>query len=214
MKFSCIKPWDTNKTLEATFKFIYKNQNLPNGEFLETILYLAPALKEIQSYENYDNRNEAYNIIYGKVIEVKSNYVKLEVVSECDKELQVYTVAYSDIQNLRSGVISKFTNEYISYINKLPMVCECYGNRYYDLLVKLEKAILTLKESELLYLIYSGRFSFGYNQEQYTIVNNLIIVDNNGIVPITTVAGFFIVENKKSNVSNFKEESEENMGEV
>lgn len=202
MSYSCIKPWDTNTTLEATFRFIYQNQKLPDGKYISSRVYLATALKKDQTYEDYNNREEAYNVLDGIIVDVKENYFKIETGSICPDKVQICTVNYSDITNIISEVIFKNFDKYTAYMNSLPKLCVSNGNRYYDLLVRLKKELLSMKEWELLYVIYAGIFSLGYSKEQYTIIRNLIVINNlkyvesAGVIPITTVSGFFVVESK------------------
>lgn len=202
MTHSCINAYDTNKTLEATFRFIYQNQKLPNGKYLNTRIYLATALKTSQSYEDYKNRNEAFNLVSGIVVEVKENYLKMQTSSMCPNDDQIYIVAYSDISSIISETLFENIDKYKAYMSSLPKICACRGDRYYDLLVRLEKELSTMKESELLHTIYSGIFSFGYTKDQYSIIGNLILldtlgwIDNASLSPITAVSGFFVVEGK------------------
>lgn len=202
MSCSCIKPWDTNKTLEATFKFIYKNQELPDGNFIGTRVYLAQALKKNQTYDNYNNRDEAFNALEGKILEVKESYFIIETGSPCQNEVQICTVAYRDVTSILSDVIFNNFNKYIAYMDSLPELCDSPGDRYYDILVKLKKELSRMKDSEILYVIYTGLFNLGYSKSQYVIIKNLVVINNlkyvetSGVSPINTVSGFFIVEGK------------------
>lgn len=188
----CIEAWDTNRTLEATFKFIKENQNVASGVFYQTILYLGIALKDSQDFSNYNDRQQVFNIIYGKIIKVKDSYLVMETVSTCTGETQEYTVAYSDIVNVRSDVFSVYFDEYVKYMSKLPALCKSCGDRYYDLIQALQSKIDENNPLVSLYLIYGGNFSLEYSESEYDIVENLVIIQRNGLVPITSITGFFI----------------------
>lgn len=189
----CIKPWDTNKTLKATFKFIKDNQNTPSGSFYQTTLYLGISILESQDFNNYNNRKQAFNIINGKIIKVRDSYLVIETASPCFEEVQEYTVAYSDIANVRCEVFSIYFNEYMAYMNNLPSVCNTCGNRYYEMIQALQSKISENNPFVSLYLIYGGNFSLQYSESDFNIVKNLVIVQKNGLIPITYITGFFTV---------------------
>lgn len=207
MSCYCINPCDTNKTLEATFNFIYNNQDLPNGEYYSTNIYLGIALTDDLSYENYNNRKEVSNIIYGKIVEVKETYCKIQTNSLCGSEMQIFTVAYSNILNIISSVFYYYNDRYINYMNHLPKLCIDYGNRCYNLLRRFKEELSKLNPKESLYLIYGKSFSLQYTREDIKILSNLVYLNNGGIVPVTALSGFFTVEEEI-----LKENKLENMG--
>lgn len=192
----CINASDTNKTLEATFRFIYENQKAPDGSYYSTNIYLGISSISNLNYENYNDRNLAVNIIVGKIIEVRKTYCKVETISLCENEVQIYTISYSDIENIISTPLLVYSDEYINYMNRLPRLCGCCESRDYNLLNELETELLNLKQSQTLNLIYAGIFSSQYTKEEYVIIRNLIYINKNGIVPINVVSGFFIVDSK------------------
>lgn len=198
MSSFCINPWDTKKTLRSTFQYIYHHQNLNGDNYLETIIYLAPALKKSQDFNNYTNRDEVFNIIYGKVFSFNESQITMEVPSLCINEKQYYTIAYNDISTFRSEVITQFYDDYIAYMASLPPLCKCSNSTYYSLLRTLNFSLNKLSLNELLHLIYSGRFSYGYSKTDYHIVRNLIIIQKNGVIPITSVGGFFITPDSET----------------
>lgn len=199
-KQSCILPWETNKTIKATFKFLKDYQDSDEVVNTNTSLFLGIASLKMANLNNYEERNLVFNYIYGKIVDVLDNAVVIEATFECG--VSIYTVAYSDIQSIQNDILLQYKDDYLEYMDKLPHLCKCEGNRYYDILKAIRWDIYKNEENESLdlVLIYAGAFSREYSLKYAKVVRNLILLSN-GIVPITYVMGYFIttplVENKE-----------------
>lgn len=191
-EYNCILPWDTNRTLKATFEFIKKHQIDENGAEITTSIYMGIASLINLNLSNYNERNIVFNYIQGTVLEVLDNSVIISVKIDCEDKLLPYVLAYSDIQNIQSEIFTKYYEEYLSCMDCLPCLCECKGNRYYDILNALKEKIRVNKNNENLefYVIYGGIFSRPYLAKELDVVKNLILF-RSGIVPITSINGYF-----------------------
>lgn len=194
-KDSCILPWDTNKTMKATFKFLKKYQDLDIGIDTNTRLYLGIASLNYLTLDNYKEREVVFNLISGKIAEILDSAVIIEGKFECGTSL--FTVAYSDIENLQNDLLLKYKDEYVDYMNRLPHICKCDGNKYYDILKALRYDIYKNENDENLefVLMYGGSFSRNYSLKYVEIVRNLIFISN-GVVPVTYTNGYFLAGKK------------------
>ncbi|MGL4773132.1 MAG: hypothetical protein ACRC2K_06140 [Clostridium sp.] len=189
-KGSCIHPGDTNRTIKATFKFIKEYQGLEEGIDTNTRLYLGLAsLKEL-NLNDYKLRNTVFNNITGKIIDALDHEVVMEVPFE--GAVAIYTVSYSEIQNLQNDLLIKYKDEFLAYMDKLPPLCKCEGNRYYDILVPLNWEVLNNQNNQDMdfVVMYGGGFSGVYKAMDIVVVRNLIFIIN-GIIPVTYVMGYF-----------------------
>lgn len=185
---SCLLPWDTNKSIKATFNFLKSRQLNDDGSISTTLLFLGISSLSNINLENYTERNLAYNLIEGTISEVLDNSVVLSVQYKCAKT--PFVVAYSDIQNIQSDVFIKYQNEYIDYLNLLPPLCKCDGNRYYDILNALTTSLNNNPKFKIV-LIYSGIFSRKYMVSDIAVTKNLILF-NNAVLPVTQLMGYFL----------------------
>lgn len=193
-KLCCLPVTDIYTTLEATFNFIKDNQIDSNGNLNKILIFLEISLLNDQGTLISDPRETAFNSIIGFISTVGDTYLKIISDSVCTNKYEEYTIAYSDISNFYSSILKEYFNDYSEMINKLPLVCECTNNPYYNMLTALTNTInsnSTLTNKEL-YIIYNGLSSLPYPPSSYLIMKNLIINNQSSIIPITNVNGFFI----------------------
>lgn len=191
----CLLPWDTNRTYKATFKFLQDNQVNKDGTINLTSIYLGLTSLIDLNLENYTERQTVFNFIEGKILKVLNNSVVILGSSECGNSQ--YTLAYSDMQNIQNSIFSTKSEEYACYMNKvLPPLCKCVGNKNYDLLVDIRSKLSMNEYNEniLFYFIYGGIFSKGYTPSELRVVKNVVLFPA-GIVPITSILGYFQTEN-------------------
>lgn len=193
-KLCCLSVTDIYTTLKTTFNFIKDNQVDINGNLNKVLIFLEISLLNNQGTLISDPRETAFNSIIGFISVVGDTSLKVISDSVCANKYEEYTIAYSDISNFYSSILSEFFYDYSEIMNKLPLICESCNNPYYNMLTSLNDAInlnLALDNKEI-YVIYNGLSSLGYSPSSYTIIKNLIIINNSSIVPITNVNGFFI----------------------
>lgn len=188
----CILPWDTNRTIRETFIFIKNYQDKLENQDISVYIFMGIASLNSENLSNYNERNLVNNLIEGTVEEVYDNSVLIASPYKCSDEEKksTFLLAYSDIQTFKSNVLTVFKDDYCEYMESLPYVCKCSGNRYYDLILAIKCSLSKNKEFTNYVFVYSGIFSQVYIGNDIKIIKNLILV-NDGIIPITAINGFF-----------------------
>lgn len=202
-KCNCILPWDTNNTLKATFKFLKEYQGLYGEIDSNTRLYLGIASLEWLNLDNYKERNQAVNFIYGKIVDILDYAVVIESPFECKSA--IYIVAYSEIESLQNDVLLKYKEEYLEYMEELPALCKSEENSYYAILRDLKCEVNKNKCNQNLEFVvmYGGIFSQAYRASDIDVVKNLICIVN-GIIPVTQVMGYFTTIETKEKIEEEK----------
>lgn len=194
-KECCIKPWDTNETLKATFKFLKRNQRDELGNILNTLIYLGTASLKHIDLNTYEERDLVSNILIGRILEVLDYSVVMGY--EGENGPTIMTVAYEKISNIQSNMLVTKREKYLEYMNNLEPLCKAEGNSYYDILIALEgdldkyKCIVGGKDKFVFF--YSGYNSQSYDAKQITIVRNLLLIVG-GIIPVNMIDGYMIVK--------------------
>lgn len=191
----CINAYDTNKTLETTFRFILEHQINPDDSINYTNIFLGQSSLKSLTLSDPTNREVAFNLISGTVKKVSDSYVVILAKSACVGKLDEFIIAFSDIDSFNSLAITKYFSEYILALEKLPPICVDCHNSYYNILQALKLKLDELKNTVGLdiFLIYANIFSQSYSPSFLTIVRNLVVFGDSGVIPITSVGGFFTV---------------------
>lgn len=192
---NCLLPWDVNTSLKHLFQFLKNHQENPDGTIVDTNLYLGIASQKNLNSNNFRTRDLAYNLIYGKILQVNDDYIIIESRGSCPSSTEPYLVLYSQIQTLYSLNIKKYYSSLLQGLNTLPDLCKYYDNEIYSLSYYLSRTLYDIKDDPAIsiVIIYGGIFSQVFPGDELNVVRNLILFTAGYVTPMNWVDGYFKV---------------------
>lgn len=208
-KYTNMKLENTAYYLRETFKFIQQYQVGDKGEVYETLLYIKLNLLENQGSWNNNERVSATNTVLGTISYVGDTYII--VLAKLSDELlySEYTVNYSTIIEVINESINRNYNLYVSYMSKLPEICDSKEGKYLEIYENLKMAIKEWSGNDkfAMNIIFNGVKSRLIYFSEISFVKNLIILDKLFILPLNYIDGFIITPKEmKAEDSNKGEE--------
>lgn len=183
----CLNAGNTVATIRESFRFI-KSKEDSLGKHRNIIITMGVFIKENQS--NIENKsNFGITSISGIITKVCRTYAELSYTNNSGQVIKT-VVSYDGIIVFGHPIINEYIEEYIKTIDILPYLCKDKNDESYQLLERLSSLLEFARSETMFTFVINGVLTGNYEASNILILRNLIILNENFVVPITQLSSF------------------------